>query len=64
MVVRSRVKGTEFGVWNFVVNFFGAIIEFWVKYVCDLMMRWGMEKFLIEWCQDKGLTCGPFWHTI
>jgi len=26
-------------VWNFDVNFFVAIIDFWVKYVCDLMMK-------------------------
>lgn len=33
------MKGTEFGVLKFVVNFFVAIIDFWVKYVCDLMMK-------------------------
>jgi hypothetical protein len=27
MVVRSRVKGTEFGLWNFDVKFFVAIID-------------------------------------
>lgn len=27
MVVRRRMKGTECGLWSFVVNFFVAIIE-------------------------------------
>jgi hypothetical protein len=35
MVVRSRVKGTEFGLWNFDVKFFVAIIDLVKSCVCE-----------------------------